>query len=69
MPGFTYLALNSSFHLDEQPETMQTIMMITWKTHWDIEYFETCSTLYESPFRHYVALSSRHYVALSSHIS
>ena len=46
VPGFTYLALNPSFYFGEQPETIQTIMMITWKAQWDIEYVETCSTVY-----------------------
>ena len=46
VPGFTYLALNPSFYFGEQPYTIQTIMMITWKAQWDIEYVETCSTVY-----------------------
>ena len=46
VPGFTYLALNPSFYFSEQPETIQTIMMITWKAQWVIEYVETCSTVY-----------------------
>ena len=36
VPGFTFLALNPSFYFGEQPETIQTIMMITWKAQWEL---------------------------------
>ena len=49
VPVFTYLALNPSLHFGKQSETVQTIMMITWKAPWDIgyvEFVETCRTVY-----------------------